>query len=334
MPLALVTTVRNERRLLRDNLRYHHWLGVDRSFVFLDRSTDGTGESVRDLAGVTLSETCGADAIPARHRDNPVVLAFLDKLDTHQTARQMLNTLVATEWALAAGCDWIVSLDPDELLCPSWTGLAAGDLGRQLGAVGRDVQVVQFMPLEVLPSRAAAGATPFQGATRFKNRFALEGDRFRHAHRFPKRMHDPVQDQHWLSTDYLGHVAGKAAARTGLDLLPGTVHTFLASDGSRPPRQRAGWLLHYCNVDFESFLTRFRHRRGMPAHWTGGVAVDAAERLWQAMVNDGAFTERELEEHFWREIVPTEDDVATWRRAAPASVVDVPAVANAFAAIG
>lgn len=333
--VALVTTVRNERRLLRDNLRYHHWLGVERSFVFLDRCTDGSGDTVRDLPGVTVAESSPPAAVPPRFATLPMVENILAKLESHQTARQMLNTLVATDWARAAGCDWIVSLDPDELLCPSWTRLASGDLLRQLQGVADAIQAVQFLPLEVIPTRAADRGSPFQEATRFKNRFARAGDPVHAvAHRFPKRLHDPYRNQEWVSTDYLGHVAGKAAARTGRDLLPGSVHAFVAKDGSRPATLRTGWLLHYCNAGFDSFLTRFRHRRAMPAHWVSGAAVDPAERLWQAMVNDGDFTEAQLEAYFWGQLAPSEADISAWRAAAPDCVVEVPAVARAFAARG
>lgn len=334
MRVALVTTVRNERRLLRDNLRFHHWLGVERSYVFLDRSTDGSGDSVRDLPGVTVAESSQPAAVPPRFAGLPPVHNILAKLDSHQTARQMLNTLVATDWARDAGCDWIVSLDPDELLCPSWSGLAAGDLVQQLQGVAKGIQAVQFLPLEVLPVRSGPGATPFREAVRFKNRFARVGDRFAQAHRFPKRLHDPYRNQEWLSTDYLGHVAGKAAGRTDRDLLPGSVHAFQTADGSRPATLRTGWLLHYCNAGFDSFLTRFRHRRTMPAHWVSGAAVDPAEQLWQAMVNDGAFTEAQLEAYFWDQIAPSDADLAAWVAAAPGCLVEVPAVARAFAALG
>ncbi len=334
MRVALVTTVRNERRLLRENLRYHHWLGVERSFVFLDRSTDGSGETVRDLPGVTVVASSQPAAVPPRFAALPMVGNILAKLETHQTARQMVNTLVATDWARDAGCDWIVSLDPDELLCPSWTSLAAGDLVQQLQGVAEGIQAVQFLPLEVLPVRSSTGGTPFREASHFKNRFAQTGERYLHAHRFPKRVHDPYRGQDWMSTDYLGHVAGKAAGRTGRDLLPCSVHAFQAADGSRPATLKTGWLLHYCNASFDSFLTRFRHRRAMPARWVNGAAVDPAEQLWQAMVNDGAFTEAQLEDYFWQQIAPSDAEVSAWRAAAPDCLVEVPAVARAFAALG
>jgi hypothetical protein len=156
---------------------------------------------------------------------------------------------------------------------------------------------------------------------------------FRHAHRFPRRIHDPFGNRDLGTTDYLGHVHGKAAARTDADLVPATVHGFATARGGRPPAAEAGWLLHYCHVTFAGFLRRFRHRRAMPARWASGAEVDPVERLWQAIVNDGAFTEAQLEAYFRAQIVPPEPQIAAWRAAAADCVVDSTAVRQAFAAL-
>ncbi len=57
--LSMVITVKNERALLRDNLLYHHFVGVDHFYVYSDGGTDGTIESVCDLPYVMT-----ADSVP------------------------------------------------------------------------------------------------------------------------------------------------------------------------------------------------------------------------------------------------------------------------------
>ena len=55
MKIGIATTVKNEEALLRYNLLYHHYLGVDKFFIFSDGSTDKTIESVEDLPFVHIS---------------------------------------------------------------------------------------------------------------------------------------------------------------------------------------------------------------------------------------------------------------------------------------
>ena len=55
--IALVTTVKNERDLLRLNLQYHHFLGVEQFYVFTDKPTDDTVETISELSYVWVGES-------------------------------------------------------------------------------------------------------------------------------------------------------------------------------------------------------------------------------------------------------------------------------------
>lgn len=46
--IAMVITAKNERVLLRQNILFHRYLGIEKFYVFLDNSTDDTCETVTD----------------------------------------------------------------------------------------------------------------------------------------------------------------------------------------------------------------------------------------------------------------------------------------------
>ncbi|MCP5110267.1 MAG: glycosyltransferase family 2 protein, partial [bacterium] len=115
MRIGLTITVRNEQDLLRANLTYHRELGIDRAFVYFDGTTDGTEATVRDLPFVE----CARSVNPARFQPASHLRALVREAGRHHTARQVLNTCDALRRSRAAGLEWLIALDADELICPS-----------------------------------------------------------------------------------------------------------------------------------------------------------------------------------------------------------------------
>ena len=127
--VALAITVKNERDLIRANVLYHRYLGVQLFYVFLDNTTDDTRDTVSDLDCVAVSHSMTGDRfLESRERrqacaDSVRLRETIDKSAEHHDARQVLNTYVAWEQARDAGVEWLVSLDADELVWPDSSSL-------------------------------------------------------------------------------------------------------------------------------------------------------------------------------------------------------------------
>ena len=341
--IALVTTVKNERTLLRANLLYHHFSGVALAYVFLDASTDGTADTVSDLPWVRCAPSAGVADLPAWAADTSCGRLIKENFASNHTSRQMLNTIIAMDRARHENCDWLISLDPDELVCTSLSETAKDALVEFFHGQSAAVKAIQFMPLEVIPTAADAGgpqALPFAECTLFKNRFRVQRRLFstrrvfRKAHTFPKTIVDPIAQIVRTTDDYLGHPWGKMAARLREHLVPDSVHAFQMVQGGRPDARQMGWLLHYCNATFESFMTRFRHRQHVSAEWAQGVPVDWWECLWRAMVNEGSLSEESLLNYYRHNILVSDAERADWLRRAPESIQEVTAVQRFFRGYG
>src|SRR5690554_8106860 len=87
MKIALVLTVKNEFRLLRNNLLYHKAIGVDRAFVYFDNTTDNGRESIADLDFATISDSVS----PGKYAHLKYLHKFNSHAAEHHTARHCLN---------------------------------------------------------------------------------------------------------------------------------------------------------------------------------------------------------------------------------------------------
>ena len=114
MKIALVITIKNERKLLRNNLEFHHKLGVDLVFIFLDGTEDETEKTIDDLPYVRVASSVSLDCFQGFAELHELVI----NSEEHHTARQMLNMVYAKELAQKEGFDWLIAIDADELICP------------------------------------------------------------------------------------------------------------------------------------------------------------------------------------------------------------------------
>lgn len=283
MRVALVITVRNERALLRSNLRYHRFLGIEQAFVFLDHTTDDTAATIRDLGFVHLRPSID----PARANNWPGARVYVDHAHFH-SARQCLNLMSVLREARAHGLDWVVHLDADELLCLDRHHAEPGCLPAELASVDPSVESVRFVPLEVCPT------APFEGCPfRSQREFVLT-----RGHRARRTLWDPVRQSKFKAPLALGHRKGKRAVRVEADLVPRGPHEFLRRDRQRPHEVERGDLLHFYLTSPEHFIRKFRNLSDRPDTLLGGKPIARHKRLWRDMVNGGIFSERELVDYF------------------------------------
>ena len=167
--IALCMTVRNEEALIRANLRYHHYIGVDRIYLYLDNPTDSTREQVRDLPYVVVGNSVNPETAQcdANLRDS-VGESVIRQHSGHHCARQILNMADACIRADREGFDWLVCIDADELVCPLDHMPEPDALKRCLSALSDETDAVSFLTLELLQHRKSYNKVVFAEETLFK----------------------------------------------------------------------------------------------------------------------------------------------------------------------
>lgn len=318
-------TVRDEVDLLRTNLAYHRYLGVDAMYVYDDGSSDGTPESIRDLDGVEVRSSVDPGQFSRSSRLAHLAAAAPKIL----TGRQALNTVDAMERARAAGAEWLISIDADELVATDLENEAQGELAIALGKVPAQTESVVFPTLEMVQRRSAYDNVMAQ-ETLFKRA---------DARRLSRDVWDPFLGKVRRVSVVYGHLVGKSALRLSVDAVPYSVHRFRHADGRRLRDAVVGHLLHYYCVDENAFIRKFRLMRDEPDVFLHGEPVPTQKLLWRDVVNKAGLSDDELREYFRRWIMFDERrlEELTHRRLGPLSrmsaVVEAPAVQRVLEAM-
>lgn len=288
MKLALVITVKNERKLLRDNLIYHHYLGIEHFYVYLDGTDDGTEETIKDLPYVTISNSVD----PALYRNQPEIQEFLEQHAEHHVARQCLNVYHTQSLARGAGFDWLISLDADELLCVDPLHSYPNQLIDFFNGVDPGIEMVRFTTLEIV-QRKTTYKSVFSEETLFKK----SGAKLHHL------LYDPFKHRIFRIRKFYGQTMGKAAIRTSVLCKPRTTHKFVGLDERDLVRVWQGYLLHYYGYDFDDFIKKYRNFKHRPDKHLSGNDVEYIKRLWRDMVNRSEMSIDDLRAYYQRWIL-------------------------------
>jgi len=325
--IALTLTVKMEHALLRRNVLYHHYLGVDEFYVYADDPADDTVDTVADLPFVHCRPTVPAE----QYRGHPAFARYVEQYG-QIASRQVLNTFDAMIAARRAGADWLVHLDTDELLCLDTEAARPGHLRERLAEFPPDVEAAVFEPLEIAQTEQAY-ENVFAEATLFK----------RPIREIKRRVPDPASGRMVSIPSYYGHVAGKSGVRLTADARPLGPHRFgRMSDETRLPAATAGSVLHYYAYSFEDFHKKFENMKAEPDVFPRGAEAPVQKRLWRGAVNDPRLSREALEDYYRRWVLLSADDLRRWRRrgtffglvrARPPALVEVRAVQRAWPAV-
>lgn len=288
MTIAAVMTVRDERAMLRTNLLYHRFIGVDVVLLYDDGSTDGTADSIADLGFVEVRPTVGRDELG----DRPELGRFLETFDTHFVARQSLNTAHAIDVARSTGIEWLVAIDADELVAVDLETAEPNSLRAFLGGQTASTEAVVIPPLEIVQRRVEYDDV-IREETLFK-RVDTGAER---------TTYDPFEKRTRKIPVVYGHSAGKSAVRLGADVVPRTSHRFVHGDGTSLNSVEGGYLLHYYSHSFDAFVHKFRLIRDHPDRHVQGDDVVYQKRLWRDVVNRSGLDDGQLLDYYQRWIM-------------------------------
>jgi hypothetical protein len=298
--IAIVITVKNEERLLKQNLLYHFGIGISHAFIYFDGTTDGGPKSIEDMGNVLIQSSVTPDLY--RH------LTFLDKFTSnarkHHTARQCLNTYDAMLKSKAEGIDWLISIDADELF---YTGndKHISDFFSDLS----DYDVIMLRPLEVV-NRKLNYENVMKEEVLFKTQknFSSKVDQIYF------NVENPYSKSKITSSFWLGHTMGKCALNVQKDLIPHNVHRFKLKNSKTVNKVNRGFILHYHMYDFNDFIKKFKNFKNRPSSFLSGNDIGTLKSLWIKLVNDSQFTPEDLKEYYIDNILFTDVKISKLKK--------------------
>jgi len=285
MRIALVSTFKNEKPLLRLNLLYHHFLGVEKFYLFDDGADDGTVDSISDLPYIRVMKSVDASLFS----DRPELERFTSQAHEQHTARQNLNTCTAIEMAPQENFDWLIALDADELLCPDRSISYVGQLVDFLAAIPEEFEVVRFPTLEVVSHQME-----------YENVFAQETLFKKLNTAINHRVFDPSSRRTFKIRGFLGQNMGKSAVKLITNIRPINVHKFVTLNGRELNRTWTGNLLHYYCYSYSDFIRKYRNFSKQLDTWESGNPIEYQRKVWRDLVNDPESTESDLRSYYQR----------------------------------
>ena len=282
---AIAYTVKNEANMLPDAIAYHRQLGCCRIFVFFDRTADNSRELVQEVSGVVC-----ADSVDPKLLVNPPawIKFLLPRWEESMDVRKRINTFVAAEQARREGIEWLISIDPDELLILNDDlTCAPRDSETFFSSVPEDINQILVPNWEAVPVGVGTGR-PFVDCTLFLPRFPITEivwryssaiirrvaskpklhawyDHWFYRMRFrgalPRLMRHPITGESIPAGYFLGYSNHKAFIRTAVaQKLLFNIHRWQKAE-MRPKNLKKGRLLHYDLVSAEYFCAKFRQRQ-------------------------------------------------------------------------
>ncbi|PRX09052.1 UNVERIFIED_ORG: glycosyl transferase family 2 [Martelella mediterranea] len=279
-------TIKNEQEIIRDAINAHLNMGASKVFVFFDNTTDGSRDIVRSMGDrVECFETQHPDElgveVPDWIRDRKV--HFYDIM----VIRKQINTWRAAKMAEAQGYEWLISIDPDEILYPVGKGQTVADARDFFDSVTDDVDQVLLRNLEVAVTNPDV-KDPFRECRYFLRRFPASEEFVRillgvvsrflkspkaaewiryyyYAVRFQgntlRKARHPVTGQIAPNGYFMGYKNFKSAIRVSrVDKFSFAIHKWHPHNKNVPKNIYIGHVLHYDMPNPESVTGKFSQR--------------------------------------------------------------------------
>lgn len=280
--------VHNEAPFLHTNLAYHHAVGVQKAYLFLDRCTDQTEEIARSFPWVNVI-----------HKNRTP--------DTkYSRQHQNLCSDHALNLARADHIDWLMHIDPDELAfggqpsqlngarLPYLARRLQNILGKSQARSQNALQRAQLPPMlasakpetEVvsLPTKEAIPIAMDQVEQFWKNPY------FQSHKALQREILDPVTGEKILMKKFLGHQLGKSIVRTAADVQAYNSHFWTRNQHIKQPAfpekidvptEHLGCHYHYLLITPEQWRKKYRQYNGLATTWPNGMDIPFPKLAWR-----------------------------------------------------
>jgi hypothetical protein len=324
MRIGCIFTAKNEELLIGANIAYHRHIGVTDFFLFLDHSTDRTRAIAERFPGIHIYENLGLkDLLPYSAARPGLDLELIHrKFAEHNGVRQVLHANMALEMCRVKKIDWLLHVDPDELVCVDSRRVERNGLAEFLAAADPGIGALIFENLELMTT-AFDPVCPFEGRL-FKSQAITEEA----ARGLPKtEVIDPLTTTKVSAGWFWGHTSGKLAARVHpRSHFTHFVHRFHTEGAIRT----VPWLLHYNIASYLHFVSKYHNFRDFPAFTSFGHPVRQLRTLLVNVVNEYGLSEAALAEFYRREIAYTPQEIETIRTRRDDGVIRIDAGADWF----
>lgn len=322
MRIACVSMVKNEEELILHNITYHRFIGVTDFFIFLDNSSDDTKNKIEHIPHVHIFENLTYQDLLRYNINKPELdLELIKKyFSTHSGIRQLCNSNMASEICKNAGIDWLIHLDPDELVYIDETRITQDSLKRFLSGLDKRVKAVTFRNIEVVPTKIEVDCV-FQDHL-FKS-YSIDGN----IPGLPKsQLLNPFTNSYTPAGWFWGHSSGKLATRPCCDSYFTTSHECY-TDGEMIAKE---YLLHYNIYSYRQFLNKYRNFSNYPKRRSHGRPVRPLRVLLTNVVNSGSFSDEFLLDYYKKHIMYSEEDIELIRNLARNAFHEIYAVSDFF----
>jgi len=273
-------------------IEYHLAAGCSRIYLFWDNTTDNSAELVKKYPQVIARKSFRPEEL---HNPPSWLSRILPAWEPDLDVRKIANTFYSAQDAAKDGIEWLVGVDPDELILMSRHEQALENhIPRYLEKIPDNIDQLRLPNLESVPTSAET-ENPFTDCVYFLNRFPATETVWRYSRaalaritrssatrstRFPKliawydwlfyelrfagalhrMMREPGTQRRIPGTYFLGYSSYKSFIRTGR-----AADFEFATHGwkpfVRPPRNlRTGNVLHFDLLDAAYFALKFRQR--------------------------------------------------------------------------
>jgi hypothetical protein len=321
--IGCVFTLKNEEDLIAPNIRYHRFLGVTDFFAFLDYSTDRTKSILQATPNVRIFENLSyADMLPYSLNKPKLDLDLIrEKFEAHNGVRQIFHANMALELCRREKIDWLISIDPDELICLDTNHVGKDSLKDYLLSMGKSVGALIFRNIEVVPTRVEA-AYPFEDRL-FKNA-ELGGD----SSGLPKtEVFDPYTGVCVPAGWYWGHTSGKLVVRVLSDSYFAHLTHLFQTEGDI---KTADLLLHYNIFSYKQFVAKYCNFKDFPKFTSLGRPVRPLRALFVKLANDSHLPKEYLMDYYKKYILYTAEEIETIRRKYDSAFVEISSISKFF----
>lgn len=282
---AITYTVKNESRLLPSAIDYHIAVGCSRIFIYWDGGSDHSDLLISKYPSVVARNSIS----PGELEDAPEwITKILPAWETDMDVRKRINTYYAAKSAAREGIDWLISLDPDELiLMEKNTPVDQDHVLRHLRRVPDKVDQLLLRNLDCVPT-SAESKNPFSDCVYFMNRFPKTEFIWRYSRAFltrvlrspelaawydyifyqirfvgalPRLMREPRTGRRIPAGYFLGYSSYKSFIRVmTFSNFKFATHSWMR-DVRTPRTMTLGNILHYDLPDAAYFAAKFRQRQ-------------------------------------------------------------------------
>jgi len=318
MRIACVFTVKNEEETILQNIKYHSCIGVTDFYIFLNNSTDRTKEIIKSVPNLSVHEDLGYQDLIMYNVDKPELDLDLIKrhFSTHSTLRQIFHANMALELCKEEKIDWLIHLDPDELICVDTTRVKQDSLKSFLTNLDNNIDAVSFNNLEVIP-------------TKVESNFVFEGHLFKTQNvanelsGWPKSMlFNPISKTFLPAGWFWGHSSGKVALRPHHNSYFTSSHECY-TEGKQITSE---CLLHYNIQSLKQFLNKYKNF----ANYPNRRGARPLRLLLRDIVNNDSFSKEFLTNYFEEYILYSEKDIALINELNSIAIKEIRSVSDFF----